>query len=117
MATARMKKTEAPQPPAPGAHAPGPAAASSRHVGSTGVMQRKYRVRVRGDIPDDLSVRVSAAHASAIHGRPKAESEANARLPLAELRRKVKGEHDDGNPDTDDELLSLAPRPHIRIPT
>lgn len=70
---ARTTKTDPAQPPARGALAPAPATGSSSRVGSKRVAHRKYRMHVRGDIPSDLSGRVSAAHASAIHGRPKAE--------------------------------------------
>lgn len=51
---------------------------SSGRVGAKRVVHRKYRVRVRGAIPSDLSGRVNAAHATAIQRRPPAESTAKS---------------------------------------
>ena len=45
-------------------------------VTRVGTRGRSYRVRVRGAVPSDLKGRVSAAHASAIQGSPKANERA-----------------------------------------
>ena len=53
---------------------------------------RRYRVRVRGDVPDDLGLRVSQLHAAAL-------AMASASPPPASQKLEKSGgvEHDTGN--------------------
>ena len=75
---APMTKPDASQPPARSVDDPGLAADSSRRDRLRRVMHRRYRISVRGSVPSDIRTRVSAAHVSAIHGRPEADREAKS---------------------------------------